>query len=74
MITSKTTQIQTFYKNIPINIDGHFQLYQSKNNEPVHICNWAITIWDAAKFAERYKKYGHAVFGNERILFPIDPR
>lgn len=73
LITSNTTQMQTFYKNIPINIDINSALSPSQNNEPVHICNWAITIWDATKFTERYKKYGHAVFGNERILFPIDP-
>jgi len=72
LITSNTTQMQTFYNNNPINIDINSQLSPSQNNEPVHICNWAITIWDAHKFKERYIKKGYAVFGENRILYPIE--
>ena len=72
LITSNTTQMQIFYKNNPINIDINSALSPSQNNEPVYICNWAITIWDAHKFKERYIKKGYAVFGENRILYPIE--
>jgi len=72
LITANTTNMQTFYKTNPVNIDLNSQLSPSQDNEPVHICNWAITIWDAHKFKERYIKKGYAVFGENRILYPID--
>jgi len=73
LITANTTNMQTFYKTNPVNIDLNSQLSPSQDNEPVYICNWAITIWDAKKYSEKYIRNGYAVFGKNRILFPIDP-
>jgi len=72
LITTNTTNMQTFYKNKAVNIDLNAKLSPSQANEPIHVCNWAITIWDAHKFKERYIKEGYAVFGENRILYPID--
>jgi len=58
LITTNTTRMQTFYSNNPVNIELNAKLSSSQNNEPVHICNWAITILDAHKFKERYIKKG----------------
>ena len=73
LITTTATQMQCFYRNQPVNIDLNAQLASTQHNEPVHVCNWAITIWDAHKFRERYYRQGFAVFGERRKLLPIDP-
>ena len=73
LITTTATQMQCFYRNQPVNIDLNAQLASTQHNEPVHVCNWAITIWDAHKFREHYYRQGFAVFGERRKLFAIDP-
>ena len=73
VITSTATSMQCFYKGESINIDTEAKLQPTQFNEPVHICNWAISIWDANIFAENYKIKGHAVFGNKLNLYKIDP-
>jgi len=73
LITSSTTHMQCFHEDLPVNTDADAPLAPSQENTPVHICNWAITIWDAHKFRERMHRKGHAVFGEKRLLFPIAP-
>jgi CMP-N-acetylneuraminic acid synthetase len=73
LITTTSTQMQCFYRGEPINIDLGVQLVPTQQNDPVHICNWAVTVWDAAKFKERYRQKGFAVFGEKRMLYPIHP-
>jgi len=73
LITTTTTQMQCFCCDKPVNIDLGTQLAPSQQNPPVHICNWAVTVWDAAKFKERYRQKGFAVFGEKRKLYPIHP-
>jgi CMP-N-acetylneuraminic acid synthetase len=73
LITTTTTQMQCFYREEPINIDPGSQLAPTQQNDPVHICNWAVSIWDAQKFKERFNNKGFAVFGETRMLYPIHP-
>ena len=73
LITSTSTQMQCFLDDEPINIRVDEQLAPSQSNKPVHVCNWAITVWDAVKFQQRYETLGFAVLGETRKLLPIDP-
>jgi CMP-N,N'-diacetyllegionaminic acid synthase len=73
LITTTTTQMQCFCREAPVNIDLGTQLAPSQHNPAVHICNWAVTVWDAGKFRERYLQKGFAVFGEKRKLYPIPP-
>ena len=73
LISSDAIQMQCFYLGQPVNIDLDMQLAPSQDNEPVHVCNWAVTVWDAHKFKYHYYRDGYAVFGENRILLPIDP-
>jgi CMP-N,N'-diacetyllegionaminic acid synthase len=71
LITVTETHLQCFYEDQPINVDVMKSLRATQDNSPISICNWAITIWDAASFAERYRHLGCAAFGEKRILFPL---
>jgi len=73
LISVSETRMQCFYRNNPVNVDINSKLAATQSNEPVQVCNWAITIWDARKYAERYRELGYAVFGERRELFPISP-
>ncbi|MFQ5739580.1 MAG: cytidylyltransferase domain-containing protein [Acidobacteriota bacterium] len=73
LISTSATRLQCFYRDQPVNIDLNAQLAATQHNEPVHVCNWAITIWDAHRFRDRYNRRGFAVFGQRRILHSIPP-
>lgn len=73
LITSSSTQMQTFCNGKPINIKIDEPLAPSQDNEKISILNWAITIWDAKKFMERIETKGYGSLGDNRILFDIDP-
>ena len=73
LITSSSTQMQTFCNGNPINIKVNEPLAPSQDNEKISILNWAITIWDAKKFIERIETKGYGSLGDNRILFDIDP-
>lgn len=72
LITSSSTQMQTFYNKEPINIRIDEPLAPSQDNEKISILNWAITIWDAKKFMKRIETKGYGSLGENRILFDID--
>ena len=69
LISSTKENLQTFVNNIPVNININQQLQPSQDNRKTEICNWAISIWDAKKFTDRYKKKGYAVWGKKRHFF-----
>jgi CMP-N-acetylneuraminic acid synthetase len=73
LITSSSTQMQTFCNGNPVNINVNEQLAPSQDNKTIQILNWAITIWDAKKFMKRIETKGYASLGENRILFDIDP-
>lgn len=72
LITSESTQMQTFCDGEPVNIRIDEQLAPSQENAKITILNWAITIWDAALFVERMRRDGYAVLGEKRKFFDID--
>lgn len=73
LITSESTQMQTFCDGIPVNIKLDEQLAPSQDNGRITILNWAVTIWDAKKFTTRMQERGYASLGKNRLLFDIDP-
>ncbi len=73
LITTTSTQMQTFCEKEPINIDVNAQLAPSQDNKRVYILNWAISIWDAKVFVDRMQKDGYASLGKKRLFFDIEP-
>ena len=73
LITCTSTKMQVFYKNGPVNISVSEKLRPSQENNSVSTLNWAVTAWNKISFLERYAKYGHAVLGDSRILYDINP-
>ena len=72
LITCEATRMQTFSCGQPVNINIDEQLRPSQDNKEIQILNWAVTIWDAKLFQERYESLGYAVMGDNRILHNID--
>ncbi|MEN9727836.1 MAG: hypothetical protein RL434_2202 [Pseudomonadota bacterium] len=73
LISCSETQMQTFSKGKAINIDPRGPLAPSQLNPRVQICNWAITIWNTAKFRELYGQFKGGYCGENRLLWPMEP-
>jgi len=73
LITTTSTQMQTFCDGKPVNINVNEQLAPSQQNGRITILNWAITIWDAKSFKERMQTQGFAVLGQNRLFLDIEP-
>ena len=73
LITSTSTQMQTFCDGNPININLNEPLAPSQDNKTIQILNWAITIWDAKSFSKRMESLGYASLGENRFLYDIEP-
>ncbi|MDY0193530.1 MAG: hypothetical protein RBR93_08385 [Aliarcobacter butzleri] len=72
LITTTSTQMQTFCEGEPVNININEQLAPSQENKRVYTLNWAITIWDAKEFTNRMKQDGYASLGKKRLFFDIE--
>ena len=72
LITSSKTKMQVFVEQEPVNISLNEMLKPTQDNPEVHTLNWAITIWDAKKFVERFDALGYASLGEKRHLHPIN--
>jgi CMP-N-acetylneuraminic acid synthetase len=73
LITTTATQLQCFHQDRSVNVNLDEPLARTQDNDEVHVCNWAITIWDAEKFRDRYNRRGFAAFGDNRKLLAISP-
>jgi len=73
LITCDRTQMQTFCEDVPVNICVDEQLAPTQKNPQINILNWAVTIWDAKKFIQKYRETGSAYIGKKRLLYPINP-
>lgn len=73
LITSESTQMQTFCDGEPVNIRLNEQLAPSQDNGRITILNWAITIWEVSSFKKRMSEQGFAVLGEKREFFDIEP-
>ncbi len=73
LITSESTQMQTFCDGEPVNIRLDEQLAPSQENGKITILNWAITIWEVSSFKKRMEEKGFAVLGDKREFFDIEP-
>lgn len=72
LITTTSTQMQTFCEDEPVNINTNEQLAPSQENKRVYTLNWAITIWDAKEFTKRMEIDGYASLGTKRLFFDIE--
>ncbi len=73
LISSHSTKMPTFCENIPVNISLAGQMQPTQNNPSVVTLNWAVAIWDTAKYIENYETTGSAYMGVNRYLHEIDP-
>lgn len=73
LIACTETQMQVFHEQRAVNIDPQGPLAPSQMNTRVQICNWAVTIWNAAKFVELYEKFRGGYCGENRLLWPLEP-
>jgi len=71
LITANVTQMPTFLEDKPVNISLDEPMQPTQNNQKVITLNWAIAIWDTAKFLENIRIQGHAYLGRKRILHQI---
>jgi CMP-N-acetylneuraminic acid synthetase len=73
LISCSDTQMQAFMEGNAVNIKPQGPLAPSQQNPRIQICNWAITIWNTAKFRELYAKFKGGYCGEKRILWPLEP-
>jgi CMP-N-acetylneuraminic acid synthetase len=73
LITCSKTQMQTFVEDKPVNIKVDGPLAASQDNPAIITCNWAVTIWNADTFKRLYEKNKSGYFGDNRLLWPIEP-
>jgi len=74
VITVSHEYLQCFFKNQPVNVELKSKLLATQDLEPVQIINWAVTIWDAKKFVERYETIGSGVLSGDIGFFPISKK
>lgn len=72
LITSSSTQMQTFCDGKPVNIDITQHLAPSQDNPVVTTLNWAVSIWDGPSFVKRMDEKGFAVWGKRISFHDID--
>ncbi|MFO1458422.1 MAG: acylneuraminate cytidylyltransferase family protein [Verrucomicrobiota bacterium] len=73
LISCSETRLQVFTQGKAVNINPEGPLAPSQLNPPVQVCNWAVTIWNAAKFRELYARFKGGYCGENRLLWPLDP-
>lgn len=62
-------QTHCFVDGQPVNFSTGGQHPRSQDIPPVHALNFAITIWDAAKFKETYEAKGYGVYSGKLGFF-----
>jgi CMP-N-acetylneuraminic acid synthetase len=72
LITCEETSMQVAVAGVFANIEPVGPLLPSQDNPKVQICNWAVTIWNAAVFRQNYSAFNGGYCGTNRILHPID--
>lgn len=73
LISCSETQMQTFCEGHAVNINSAAPLARSQDNPSVQTLNWAVTIWDAPAYLERWRRQGYAYLGEHRLLFALPP-
>ena len=74
LISSEETSMQVAKEDGNfININATGPLQPSQNNSKIHICNWAVTIWNGETFRKNFSSYRGGYCGTNRIFFPLDP-
>jgi len=69
LISAEEIQMQSFYKNRPINININEKLQPSQKNGKIIVCNWAVSIWKSKTFLKNFEKKKYAVWGDKRDFY-----
>lgn len=72
VITCSETRMQAVFLGEFLNINPELPLQPSQLNEPLHVLNWAVTVWNAGVFLENYKRNGSGYCGTNRLLHVIE--
>lgn len=73
LISCSETRMQTFCEGEAVNIVPNGPLAPSQLNPPIAVCNWAVTVWNTAKFRELYARFKGGYCGENRLLWSLDP-
>ncbi|SIS39106.1 acylneuraminate cytidylyltransferase family protein [Insolitispirillum peregrinum] len=71
LIAASMTHMQTFCEGKPVNVSVEEGLRPSQENPEVAVLNWAVSIWDAPAFLDRYQRFGFGVWGSRRLLYRL---
>lgn len=72
VISVKEEQLQSFYRNEPLNLDIHKKLPMTQDLDPVQLCCWTVCVWKAEKLRTHFEKNGFGVFVGRLGLYPFD--
>ena len=72
VISVKEEQLQTFYRNEPLNLDLSKKLPMTQDLDPVQLCCWTVCVWKAEKLRAHFEKNGFGVFVGKLGLYPFD--
>lgn len=73
VVTSNEEHLHAFCNGKAVNFNSEGMLPRTQDIPPVHICNWAIAVWNAKTFVESFKSKGSGAFHGSIGLFPIPP-
>ncbi|MBN8246931.1 MAG: acylneuraminate cytidylyltransferase family protein [Verrucomicrobia bacterium] len=73
LISCAETKLQVFSEGRPVNINPEGPLAPTQKNPSVQVCNWAVTLWNAAVFRELYGRFQGGYCGRQRLLWPLEP-
>lgn len=68
----EAVQTHCFYKGAAVNFSTDGEHPRSQDLEPILALNFAITIWDAARFVEQFERVGHGVYTKPISFFVTD--
>lgn len=74
VVSVKEEHLQSFYRNVPLNLDVNKKLPMTQDLDPVQLCCWTVCVWNTDKLRQHFAKNGFAVFVGEVGLYPFDHR
>jgi len=72
LLSCERIQTHCFVEGKPLNFSTEGKHPRSQDLVPVHALNFAVSIWDAAKFAVNYETNGHGVYTGKLGFFETE--
>jgi CMP-N-acetylneuraminic acid synthetase len=69
LLSCEKIQTHCFMQGVPLNFSTQGKHPRSQDIVPIHALNFAITIWDCAKFRDSYEKNGWGVYTGKLDFF-----